>query len=202
MTPYIDKRRKSTPIRPFKAMGHMKHLLADKEDTEQVFYIMEALNGNSAIRKLKAFAKSPKGEAMMARRRNLPEILDDHATLKALPEGSVGRAYVDFMEREGLSAAGLVEESEKMLQHRERYEDDLEFFLRRLRDTHDLYHVLSGYGRDELGEICVLIFSHAQYGGLGNLFIARIGGWDLSRTTSEGPLIRAALSEARKNGKD
>ena len=37
----------------------------------------------------------------------LIDILDDHDSIKKLPAGTVGRAYVDFMEREGLTAAGL-----------------------------------------------------------------------------------------------
>jgi len=201
MTVNIDKRRKKYPIRPLKAVRHMRRLLADKEDTEQVFHIMQALNGNSAKRKLRQISKSSEGAAMLDRRRELPAILDDHETLEKLPEKTVGRAYVNFMQREGLTAAGLVEESEKWWQHQERFDDDLEYFARRMRDTHDLYHVLTGYGRDELGEVSVLGFSHAHNGGLGNLFIAFVGARDVAKTAPEPKLIHASLREARKNGR-
>ena len=36
-----------------------------------------------------------------------------------------------------------------------------------MRDTHDIWHVLSGYHRDGLGEACLVAFSFAQTGGLG-----------------------------------
>jgi len=201
MTPNIHQDRVFSPIRPLKAARHMKKLLADKEDTEQVFYIMEALNGKNMKRKLIEYAKTEAGQAMFARRRDLPEILDDHDILKKLPENTVGRAYVAFMEREGLSAAGLVEESEKWWDHQEKYDDDIDFLGCRFRDTHDLYHVLTGYGRDKLGEICVLGFSHAHNGGFGNLFISYTGSWDLSKEAPAPHLIRQSLSEARKNGR-
>lgn len=197
----IHPRRKRTLIRPIKAAGHMKRLLDDKEDTEQVFHIMEALNGNNMYRKLREYYKSEAGRSMMERRRYLPEILDDHETLKRLPENTVGQAYVAFMEREGLSAAGLVEESEKWWVHHEKFDDDIDYLGCRFRDTHDLYHVLTGYGRDELGEISVLGFSHAHNGGFGNLFISYVGVWDIAKLAPEPKLVRESLREARRNGR-
>ena len=201
MTIFIDDNRPVSRIRPLKAMGHMKKLLADNEDTEQVFHIMEALNGDNMIKKLKAFAKTESGSLRLQERRELPEILDDHETLKKLPDGTVGRAYVSFMEREGLTAAGLVEESEKWWEGQARFEDDLEFFGRRMRDTHDLYHVLTGYGRDQLGETSVLAFSHAHNGGFGNLFIAYIGAWDLRKNAPKDADIMSCIQEARRHGR-
>jgi len=201
MTAYIDSQRPRPRFRPIKAIGHMRKLLQDKEDTVQVFHIMEALNGNNLERKVKAFALTKGGRAVLDRRRSLPEILDDHETLKALPDGTVGRAYVEFMEREGLSAAGLVEESEKWMQEYETFEDDLEFLGLRYRDTHDLLHVLTGYGRDQLGETSVLAFSHAHNGGLGNLFIAYIGARDLAKVAPRGANVMESIREARANGK-
>ncbi len=197
----IHPNRKRSMIRPLKAAGHMKLLLNDKEDTEQVFHIMEALNGNNMYRKVREYSKTDLGRSMMERRRYLPEILDDHETLKKLPENTVGQAYVAFMEREGLSAAGLVEESEKWWVHHEKFDDDIDFLGCRFRDTHDLYHVLTGYGRDELGEISVLGFSHAHNGGFGNLFISYVGAWDLSKLAPKPKLIKASLREARRHGR-
>lgn len=201
MTIEIDPRRPKPKIRPFKAMGHMNKLLANKEDTEQVFHIIEALDGNTIERRLKSVTKTAGGQAMMERRRELPPILDDHARWEALPEGTVGRAYVAFMKREGLTAAGLVEESEKMFSKRERFEDDLEFYGCRLRDIHDLYHVLSGYGRDQLGEVCVLAFSNAHIGGMGSRFISFMGARDLSKFTPNLNLVKAAHKEAKASGR-
>lgn len=197
----IHEGRAPRRIRPLKAWRHMQNLLRDNEDTEQVFHIIDALNGNALITDLKAFAKTPEGQARLTERRSLPEILDDHDAIKALPAESVGRAYVAFMEREGLSAAGLVAESEKWWAGQDVYDDDAEFYGNRLRDTHDLFHVLTGYGRDQLGEISVLAFSHSQNKSRGNLFIAYIGAWDLRKIAPRGSKIISVVNEGRRNGK-
>ena len=102
---YVDPARETPRLQPLKAWRHMKKLIANKEDTEQVFQIIEALNGKSAYRDFEKFIATPAGQAEFAKRTYLPPILDNHAPLHDLPEGSVGRTYVEFMEREGLSAA-------------------------------------------------------------------------------------------------
>jgi ubiquinone biosynthesis protein COQ4 len=38
--------------------------------------------------------------------------------------------------------------------------------------VHDIWHILSGYHRDGLGEACLVAFSYAQTGGLGWALIA------------------------------
>jgi ubiquinone biosynthesis protein COQ4 len=58
-------------------------------------------------------ALSERGERLRTTEPSLPEILDDHATLRRTPKGSLAHAYCDFMEAEGLSAAGLVAEAER-----------------------------------------------------------------------------------------
>lgn len=197
----IHPQRKTRRIRPLKAWRHMQTLLRDNEDTEQVFHIIDALNGNTLEKTLRAFASTPEGQARLKERRYLPDLLDDHETIRQLPAGTVGRAYVEFMQREGLSAAGLVAESEKWSKQQVTFEDDLAFFGNRLRDTHDLFHVLSGYGRDQLGEATLLGFSHSQYSGRGNLFISYIGGRDISKLAPREAQVMKVLAEGRKNGR-
>lgn len=198
---YIDPARERPKFRPLKAWRHMQRLLADKEDTAQVFYIIEALNGDSALRDFERFIATPQGRAQLEKRTCLPPLLDDHAPLHALPPGSVGRTYAEFMEREGLTAAGLVAESEKQQAKWREIEDDLLWYGNRLRDTHDMMHILTGYGRDALGEASLLGFTHSQHGGLGVSFIAFMGGRRISRVAPKDAQIRAVIAEGRRNGK-
>lgn len=198
---FVDPNRPSPRLRPLKALRHMRALIANKEDTEQVFHIVEALNGNVAASSMKAFLSTEAGRRAKAANHNLPAILDDHESLRHLPEGSVGRTYVDFMEREGLSAQGLVEESEKFRAGQERFDDDIEWYHRRMRDYHDLYHILTGYGRDALGEVCVLAFTHSQWGGRGINFVSFMGARELRKQLPKGIDPMAARKEAAENGK-
>ena len=199
-SPFIHPDRSAPKIRPFKALSHFNKLIANKEDTEQVFHIIEALNGTSLVRSLKRFAATEKGAARLAEKRFLPPQLDDHGPLHALPEGSVGRTYAEFMEREGLTAQGLVDESEKFYGDRPRFDDDLEWFGNRLRDTHDLFHILTGYGRDPLGEDALLAFSYSQNKGRGVIFIAWMGARHISKLLPKDVRVMDILKEGKRNG--
>jgi len=199
--PYIDPSRPRARIKPFKAWKHMQNLIADKEDTSQVFQIVEALNGNAVVRDFERFMASEKGPQLLAERLFLPDMLDDHGPIEQLPEGTVGRAYLTFMQREGLSAAGLVAESEIQRDDDKEYDDDLLWYLNRLRDTHDLYHVLTGYNRDALGEASLLGYTHGQHRGRGISFIAFMGGREISKHAPREARIKDVIAEGRRNGK-
>lgn len=202
MTPTVFRHPDREPprFRPFKAFSHFRKLLKDKEDTEQVFHIFECLPRKGFLPEAKAFIDSPRGKALMESEPFLPTILDDHETLKTLPAGTVGRAYVDFMQREGLSAAGLVAESDKMRRGQPVYNDQIQWYANRLRDTHDLLHVLTGYGRDGLGEQCVLGFTYGQNRNLGNIFIAYLGGLELKRRIKTDAPVFAAIRQGQRHG--
>jgi ubiquinone biosynthesis protein COQ4 len=179
----------------------MQKLIAVKEDTAQVFHIIEALNGDANRKDFKRFLSSNNGLRLLRQRKFLPTILDDHAPLRELSEGSVGRAYVEFMEREGLTAHGLVEESKLQRTNQIEFDDDLLWYSNRLRDTHDLYHVLTGYGRDALGEDALLGYTHSQHGGLGISFIAYMGNRQIAKEAPKEARVRDVLAEGRRNGK-
>ena len=197
-TVFMHADRKRPKFRPFKALRHFRNLIADKEDTAQVFHIFESLPRKGFVPDARAFIESDRGQRLMRSEPFLPTVLDDHAPLKALPAGTVGRAYVEFMEREGLSAAGLVAESAKM--KRPRFNDQIQWYADRLRDTHDLFHILTGYGRDALGEQCVLTFTYGQTHNLGNFFIGYLGGLEIKRKVRMRAPIFAALREGHRNG--
>lgn len=140
------------------------------------------------------------GAKLLAEPQNLVEILDDHKSLRKLPMGTVAHAYCDFMEKEGLTAQGLVDEYDKFADKTEKFDDLLERYGNRQRDTHDLFHVLTGYGRDALGEQCVLAFTYSQNPNLGILFIAYAGGREIKKGLKNVP-IYAAIREAQRAGK-
>jgi ubiquinone biosynthesis protein COQ4 len=199
--PFHHSDRPTSELRPLKAWHHFRKLIADKEDTEQVFHIIAALRGRKFRQVASKFWHSEKGQRLLASNQRLIDVLDDHDTLKKLPAGTVGRAYVDFMEREGLSAAGLEAEYAKFTDAGMRYEDGIDRYGDRLRDTHDLHHILTGYGRDALGEQCVLAFTYAQNRNLGVGFIAYMGGFELKRRVARNAPIMKAVHEGYRIGK-
>ena len=197
-TPLRALDRPEPKYRPLKAWHHFRELLKDKEDTAEVFKIFEALPSKDFVPRVRRLMLSEHGETLRATEAYLPAILDDHDALRRLPKGSVAHAYCDFMEREGLTAAGLVEESEKS-GHRT-YDDLIQFYGFRLRDTHDLMHVLTGYGRDGLGEQCVLLFTHGQSPSHGHLLIGYAGAIHMKKMVKSRAPVFKAVRQAHKTG--
>jgi len=162
----FEKRRR----RPLKAFKHFRKLIANKEDTTQVFYVIEALNGNSFQKRFVKFANSEKGQKRLK-------------------------------ENRYLTAQGLVDEYDRSNINRDFGHPEMNIYGDRSRDTHDMLHVLTGFGRDALGEASVLGFSHAQHGGLGILFIAYGAALEVRKTAPKGAPVLKSIHEARKIGK-
>lgn len=199
--PLVHPDRKTSHMRPLKAWRHFRKLVADKEDTEQVFHIIEALKGKRSHSQAMEFIRSEQGQAFIDEGTDIPAMLDDHDRWADCAPGTVAAAYVAFMQREGLSAAGLVAESHKFLPPEERHADLAEWYYCRLRDTHDLFHVLTGYGRDALGEAALLGFSYEQNYNRGILFIAYAGARQIKKETGTSAPIFAAINEGRRLGR-
>ncbi len=158
---------------PRAAMHAIRKLMENPEDTAQVFRVIRAMSGPSRAKGFKRFVSSPIGRRVLATRKSLASYLNDRDALRAMPEGSLGRAYLEFVERENLSADGLTEAS--VQGGRRAVNPDQALYSDRNRDMHDLWHVTTGYGRDGLGELSLLAFSFAQLGNIGIAMIIFFG---------------------------
>ena len=176
------------------ALKALQRLLADKEDTGQVFEIMSALNGDSTARNYRRLLETPQGGRLAYERVELAPRLMDDAWLDGFAPGTVGAAYRDVVRSENLSAEGLAEIAR---QQRGRVEaaHPHAWFGRRTRDTHDIWHILSGYHRDGLGEACLVAFSYAQTRSLGWALIA------LGAAQKAGRAHRRAIWQGYRRGK-
>lgn len=151
--------------------------IADPADTKQAFRLVGALAFNTPARLTRRFRATATGQRRLRERRRVLDALLDRAALAAMPAGSFGRAYLAFLEREGITADGLVAAS------LEAHGDaaipteltDEEFVQQELRDMHDLWHTVTGYQADLLGEAAVLAFSFAQTGHPGVGFLGALG---------------------------
>jgi ubiquinone biosynthesis protein COQ4 len=167
------------PLQPLRAMRALRILLNDKDDTEQVFVIIRALTGKSIIRAYNRFTGTETGRRVLSEKRSLLDTLSDHDQLRAMAPDSLGRRYLEFVESESLTADGLVEASEsteRMIEN-----ENVSRYAMRLRDSHDLWHTVTRYGRDGLGEVCLLGFTYAQTRNTGLAVIALAGGMKYAR---------------------
>lgn len=190
--PLVADTRELSGFQPRKVLHHFGKLVEDKEDTEQVFHIIEATKGKKSVRQAWDFIKTEDAQRFLRDEVDIPAALDDHDRWADLPQNSVGKHYMAFMKREGLTAAGLVAESHKWAPPEDLPQDLTQWYFDRLRDTHDLFHVLTGYGRDALGEACLLGFSYSQNHNTGILFIAYAGARQIKKMSgTRAPLYRA-----------
>lgn len=186
-------------LEPLKAFRAFRKLVRDKEDTSQVFEIMRALSGRSIGRGYNRMLKTFEGGRQAFLREELAHKLDDPAWLLQFGPGTVGAAYRAFREARGFTAEGLADEARKVAplvdaQH------PVIWYSRRIRDIHDIWHVLTGYGTDALGEACVVSFSYAQTRNLGFAFIGWGAAREIQREARSVP-ARRAVWQAWRNGK-
>lgn len=187
-------------IKPLVAWRAMRTLISDPDDTSQVFHIIEALKGDSLTRALKRLQASPSGRQLLQERPDIVPLLNDREWLQGLPEGSIGRAYYDFVHAENLSADGLIESSEQAPVYRDLNDEEL-WLANRLRDIHDLQHVMTGYGRDPVGELSLLSFMTTQTPNRGIRFIiwmARRRYRQVARNFDVDALIREGAAMGRQ----
>ena len=181
-------------IRPLSAARGIRAIFADPDDTKRVFEVIEAMQGPSLLRTRKRLRRSASGRTLLRERPNLLHQLCDRERLRAMPEGSLGRAYLSFVDSEGITADGLVEAS---LVYTPIDHEELAWVRNWLRDTHDLWHTVLGYRGDLIGEIALLAFSHGQTGNWGVGLIAVFGWLKLGRVLDPSLRARERVIEGR-----
>ncbi|MEJ6790512.1 Coq4 family protein [Brevundimonas sp. BR2-1] len=186
-------------LEPITALRAFRRLIRDKEDTAQVFEIMRALSGGSIARGYNRMLGTMEGGRQAFLREELAHKLDDPVWLSQFPAGSVGGAYREFREARGFTAEGLADEARKVAPLADAPHPVI-WYSRRLRDIHDIWHVLAGYGTDALGEACVVSFSYGQTRNLGFAFIGWGAAREIQREVRTVP-ARRAVWQAYRNGK-
>jgi ubiquinone biosynthesis protein COQ4 len=197
--PATDDRLKPLKVQPLRALKAIRKLLADKDDTVQVFEIMQALNGQSTAKAYRRLMSTASGGKIAYDRVEIAPLLSDDALVDSFAPNTVGGAYRRFVRAEGLSAEGLAEESSKARGATADIPHPVAWFGRRIRDTHDIWHILTGYHRDGLGELCLVAFSYAQTKSLGWALIA-LGGVVQAFKLGHGRRTAAIVWQAYRNG--
>ena len=118
----------------------------------------------------------------------------DLQKLQTLPEGSLGRCYADQLISQGITPDTLIDPSPVTNAN--------EFVIHRLKETHDIVHVLTGFGVDGISEIGLQGFNLAQ--NRSPLAVMLIFGSMLSSLQNDDPLepLLRALAHGFQMGLD
>lgn len=192
----VFKRR----IYPLEAAGALFGILRNKESTSDVFRMLNAIDGPVQERNFQLFRATETGRRILSEKRNLCDALVDRNYLRGLSAGSLGRAYLEFIEREGLSPEGFQQEMQASGEDNSDLDEDRHRFLYRCRHTHDLLHVVTGYGRDFIGEIALLAFTYQQ-SKLRTFAVLSSFGLITAYRKYQGLPARAAVMEGHRIGK-
>jgi ubiquinone biosynthesis protein Coq4 len=118
----------------------------------------------------------------------------DLQKLQTLPEGSLGRCYANQLISLGITPDTLIDPSPVTNAN--------EFVIHRLKETHDIVHVLTGFGIDGISEIGLQGFNLAQ--NRSPLAVMLIFGSMLSSLQNDEPLepLLRALAHGFQMGLD
>lgn len=124
----------------------------DPQRTHLVFVVSETLAKLGKFEEARRVVQSDESNrAVIEQRKTLHEV--SLAKLSLLPEGTLGRTYSDHMLSQGL---------DPNFYPRPRQINDETFIFLRLRQTHDLFHVVTGFDTSPRGEIGLQSFQLAQ----------------------------------------
>lgn len=156
-----------------RAARALRALLRDPDDLPQVFTLIQSMSGTAPHRLSRKWKRTETGRRILKEQPDITKLLADRESLRKMPEGSLGHAYLAFVESENISAEGIIAASNK---DPYRGPEEFRFMHDRMRDTHDLWHAATGYKGDVLGELALLAFSIAQnwHGAVALIIVAGI----------------------------
>lgn len=187
-------------LKPLLALRALRQLVRNKDDTKQVFLILKSLGGGSSFRGFQRFRATKYGQQVLATQQDLVDLLSNRHYLESLPEGSLGRAFIAFMDRCGLSPEGLADASREAGIDEASFTPEFRKFEKRLRCSHDLWHVVTGYGCDGLGEMGLVAFSYRHIRNIGFMLIAVAAAYNYKKQFPDRPIWRIMWEGYRRGG--
>ena len=146
-----------TPIqRASMAARALRDLLRDPDDTTRVFLLGLVLNRRQYPSFLARLTLDDRGARLLRERPAIDSSAVDYARLRALPADTLGGAYARFLDAHGLDP--------DMFQAPPGLPEVPAYVGQRMRQVHDVWHVLTGYPTDVGGEVALQAFTYAQTG--------------------------------------
>jgi ubiquinone biosynthesis protein COQ4 len=168
--------------RAFVALGKV---LSDPDQTDQVLVFSTYINAGTGAHRIERFYADPRGKRLYDEQRAIDSHTIDLHVLAALPEGTLGHAYATFMLSQGLTPNVFDGAVEDIADPRAAY------IVQRMRQTHDLWHVVTNAKTDPAGEVALQAFTYAQLGAPSAGILAALGA--LKTLRHERAIVRDTL---------
>jgi ubiquinone biosynthesis protein Coq4 len=136
-----------------KGMEALKQVAEDTTRTDLVLFAYEHLNAGGEKRRAARFYRQPVAQRLFEEDRTMDAKTLDFDALAALPQGTLGHAYATFMRGHGITPDIFTCEGELT---REAY------LIKRMRQTHDLWHTVTDIDVDVPGELELQAFTLSQ----------------------------------------
>lgn len=149
------------------ALGALVRLLRNPDDTVEVFFLGIALNGPHLPALMGRIAGDPDGLALLSERPTIDSKTVDWARLRALPISTLGGAYARYLDDNKLDP--------DLFQAPPALPEIPRWVAQRIRQTHDVWHVLTSYAPDVPGELALQAFTYAQLGAPSARLVAMLG---------------------------
>jgi ubiquinone biosynthesis protein Coq4 len=137
-------------------------LFVDPSQLERVFEMDRDLSQESIQKRVALLRQDETARRALDDRRRL---VIEPATLARLEEGTLGREVAEFLRKNGLDPKNIPTLPA---------ESDEEYFSAHLYETHDLWHVVTGFSTDVAGEIGLQAVYAAKFQG--KLAMLIVGG--------------------------
>jgi ubiquinone biosynthesis protein COQ4 len=137
-----------------KALRAFVRLVRDPTRLDEVFVLAESVETDeAAARVAEVFQNDPHGAQVLRDRPRLGDVR--LAELAELPEGTLGRVFADAMIRMKLDPKDILVP--------ENVGSDFDYVRAHLRETHDIWHPVTGFDTDVAGELGLQAFYLAQF---------------------------------------
>jgi ubiquinone biosynthesis protein COQ4 len=165
-------------------------LARDPGRLDQVLMFAQTVNVSALARAMTRIDDDAEGRALLRDQPRIDRKHVDFAALRGLPDGTLGREYARFLDDNGITPDAFESLPEVG-------DDRAAYVMLRMRQTHDLWHVLTGYTPDVRGEVLLQAFSYSQTRAPSALIIALFG---TVRWAFQWPQQSRALREAFARG--
>jgi ubiquinone biosynthesis protein Coq4 len=157
-------------VRWSRALRALARVMANPDETDQVLVFSNLANaGRHRSDRLNYFYDDPRGARLFAEKRTLDSKTVDLDALEKLPDGTLGRAYAKFMKAHGLTPDVFDGSPDDV------HDERVAYVIQRMRQTHDLWHVVTHCETDPAGEIALQAFTFAQVKAPSSAILAALG---------------------------